>query len=64
MELMANLNSFMHPGLPEVRCKKCKRLLFYGKIQYVEIKCPKCNLLQNFSGNIKDNYCESKQIQK
>ena len=26
--------------LPEHRCKRCNRLLFYGNVKYVEIKCP------------------------
>jgi len=32
--------------MPEIRCKKCNRLLFRGegKIR-IEIKCPKCGLL-------------------
>lgn len=32
--------------LPEVRCKKCNRLLFVGIVEYVEIKCPRCHCLQ------------------
>lgn len=42
--------------LPEVRCKICNRLLFYGKVQYVEIKCPKCNKIQKIGKRI-NNIC-------
>ena len=31
--------------LPEHRCKRCNRLLFYGNVKYVEIKCPKCSCI-------------------
>lgn len=37
--------------LPENRCKVCNRLLFLGKVEYVEIKCPKCNCIAKFSKN-------------
>lgn len=30
----------------ECRCAKCNRLLFKGRVKYVEIQCPKCNLVQ------------------
>ncbi|MDM8143063.1 Com family DNA-binding transcriptional regulator [Megamonas hypermegale] len=40
--------------LPEVRCKVCNRLLFLGKVQYVEIKCPKCNKIQKVGRRIND----------
>lgn len=36
-------------SLPEVRCTKCNRLLFVGKVEYVEIKCPRCHSLQKIS---------------
>ena len=36
-------------GLPEVRCKKCNRLLFVGTVEYVEIKCPRCHCVQVIS---------------
>lgn len=26
----------------EVRCKYCRRLLFYGDVKEIQIKCPKC----------------------
>lgn len=38
--------------LPENRCKKCNRLLFLGKVHYVEIKCPKCNRIVKIGKNI------------
>lgn len=28
--------------LGEVRCKYCRRLLFYGDVNLIQIKCPKC----------------------
>lgn len=28
--------------LPQRRCPKCNRLLFYGYVRRVAIKCPKC----------------------
>lgn len=40
--------------LPEVRCKICNRLLFCGKVQYVEIKCPKCRKIQRVGKCIND----------
>lgn len=33
-------------GLSECRCSRCNRLLFKGQVKYVEIQCPKCNLVQ------------------
>ncbi|MDF2874357.1 MAG: btuF 1 [Sporomusa sp.] len=30
----------------ECRCSKCNRLLFKGQVKYIEIRCPKCNLVQ------------------
>ncbi|ADU66746.1 Com family DNA-binding transcriptional regulator [Desulfurispirillum indicum] len=35
-------------ALPEVRCKRCKRLLFKGYVVEVEMKCPKCGAIQRF----------------
>lgn len=37
--------------LPENRCKVCNRLLFLGKVEYIEIKCPKCNCIAKFGKN-------------
>jgi phage FluMu protein Com len=31
--------------MTEVRCKKCNRLLFKGKVDDIEIKCPKCGTI-------------------
>lgn len=42
--------------LPEVRCKNCNKLLFLGKVQYVEIKCPKCKRVQKI-GQQNSNIC-------
>ena len=42
--------------LPEVRCKNCNKLLFLGKVQYVEIKCPKCKSVQKI-GQQNSNIC-------
>ncbi|HMM19329.1 MAG TPA: Com family DNA-binding transcriptional regulator [Selenomonadales bacterium] len=36
--------------LPEVRCFGCHRLLFCGIVDNVEIKCPRCGLIQNIGG--------------
>lgn len=30
----------------EIRCRKCKRLLMKGEVRHIEIKCPKCGLIQ------------------
>ncbi|MDL2281147.1 Com family DNA-binding transcriptional regulator [Selenomonadales bacterium OttesenSCG-928-I06] len=38
-------------NLPEVRCSKCRRLLFCGQVKQVEIKCPKCKLILNINGD-------------
>ncbi len=32
----------------EIRCKKCKRLLMKGEVWAIEIKCPKCGVIQYF----------------
>ncbi len=32
--------------LSEIRCRRCNRLLFRGRVDYVEIKCPKCHCVQ------------------
>ncbi|MBQ6713524.1 MAG: Com family DNA-binding transcriptional regulator [Selenomonadales bacterium] len=29
-------------SMPEHRCCHCRRLLFYGEVKRIEIKCPKC----------------------
>ncbi|MBB5021543.1 phage FluMu protein Com [Desulfurispira natronophila] len=36
------------PVLPEIRCKRCNRLLFKGSVIGVEVKCPKCRCIQCF----------------
>ena len=33
-------------ALPEIRCRRCRRLLLKGEIKWVEIKCPKCGYVQ------------------
>jgi hypothetical protein len=33
-------------ALPEIRCRRCRRLLMKGEIKQVEIKCPKCGCVQ------------------
>lgn len=35
--------------LPEIRCQWCNRLLFKGRVEWVEIKCPKCRRCQTFA---------------
>jgi len=32
--------------MTEIRCVKCRRLLFKGYFSKVEIKCPKCGYVQ------------------
>lgn len=38
-----------HKPLPEIRCRRCRRLLMKGKIKHVQIKCPKCGWVQYLS---------------
>ena len=60
MELQKNLCADSRKDLPEVRCSKCRRLFFYGQIKQIEIKCPKCKLVQNIKGtDIPGNQVES-----
>jgi len=35
-------------ALPEIRCRRCRRLLLKGEVKQVQIKCPKCGCLQQF----------------
>lgn len=39
--------------MPEVRCCHCHRLLFYGEVKRIEIKCPKCGRILEFIENTK-----------
>lgn len=32
----------------EIRCRSCNRLLLKGRVEEIEIKCPKCGCLQCF----------------
>jgi predicted Zn-ribbon and HTH transcriptional regulator len=34
------------PMMSDIRCKKCNRLLMKGTLLKIEIKCPKCGLIQ------------------
>jgi len=36
-------------SLPEIRCRRCRRLLMKGEIKQVEIKCPKCGCVQRLN---------------
>ncbi|CQR72748.1 High-affinity heme uptake system protein IsdE precursor [Sporomusa ovata DSM 2662] len=36
--------------LPAIRCTNCNRLLYRGVAQTIEIKCPKCGVVQLFKG--------------
>lgn len=36
-------------GMAEVRCHHCRRLLFYGEVKRIEIKCPKCGRILEFA---------------
>lgn len=38
----------------EIRCKKCRRLLMKGAVEYVEIKCPKCGYIQKVGKERRD----------
>ena len=38
-------------ALPEIRCRRCRRLLMKGEIKQVEIKCPKCGCVLLFLVN-------------
>lgn len=38
--------------LSEHRCKRCNRLLFYGNVKYVEIKCPKCSCISKIGKDV------------
>ena len=38
-------------ALPEIRCRRCRRLLMKGEIKQVEIKCPKCGCVLLFLAN-------------
>lgn len=31
--------------MPEIRCKRCNKLLFRGNGVKIEIKCPRCKLI-------------------
>ncbi|MCA9484547.1 MAG: Com family DNA-binding transcriptional regulator [Nitrospina sp.] len=33
-------------SFPQIRCRKCNRLLMKGAVFRIEIKCPKCGYLQ------------------
>lgn len=33
--------------MTEIRCRKCNRKLFEAAAAYIEIKCPKCGLIQS-----------------
>jgi hypothetical protein len=38
-------------ALPEIRCRRCQRLLMKGEIRQVEIKFPKCGCVQTLRLN-------------
>lgn len=44
-ELKQGEEGMVH-ALPEIRCRRCRRLLMKGEIKRVEIKCPKCGYVQ------------------
>jgi len=37
-----------HHDLADVRCRRCRALLFRGRADLIEIKCRKCGSLQIF----------------
>lgn len=38
-------------ALPEIRCRRCRRLLMKGEVKQVEVKCPKCGYVLILIGN-------------
>ena len=48
----------------DFRCKGCCRLLFKGRIQSVEIKCPRCGCLQKIGGCCRNTSSPSGQGDK
>jgi len=38
----------------DIRCCKCNRLLMKGKVEYVEVKCPRCGSMQIFESDNKN----------
>lgn len=49
-QFVMNLWGERMENLPKIRCSDCNRLLFYGFVKYVSIKCPKCGRIQTFKG--------------
>ena len=47
MEIKAKNLRLAKAKLPEVRCFRCNRLLFYGIAEDVEIKCSRCGAIQS-----------------
>lgn len=39
--------------MPEHRCQYCRRLLFYGEVKRIEIKCPKCGRILELTNDNK-----------
>jgi iron complex transport system substrate-binding protein len=39
--------------LKQIKCRKCKKMLFRGQVVEVEIKCPKCGHIQIINGEKK-----------
>jgi phage FluMu protein Com len=50
--------------LPGIRCNDCNRLLFYGFVKYVSIKCPKCGHIQTFKEQQIECACCAKEKEK
>lgn len=47
MNVRPNKTGIVHNAdLSECRCVNCNRLLFKGRVKYVEIQCPKCKAVQ------------------
>ena len=44
-----NKKAMPEENLPPKRCGSCNRLLFYGYVKAVQIKCPKCGKLIFFN---------------
>jgi len=41
-----------HHDLADVRCRRCRALLFRGRADLIEIKCRKCGSLQIFGHEV------------
>lgn len=61
-EIQKQVNLKKLKKLPEHRCKCCNRLLFFGNVQYVEIKCPKCSQIAKIGKRINQIYIKNQTV--